>query len=199
MNKVTIESMVARWTGSERPTFGKRALLDDCGCRCAQGDVLHCAGVDDDGLRAMNVYHADVQVALLLRISRSHAVLLRVVNDSENGCPEDVLANPERILGPQAKLILAFWKKAEAISSQDQCQLEKRVLGANSAWQEWHKELRLGIQGRELVSADCLSQICCGFHSVVSAVREILLGVDADKLLFLPLFGIHDIRELDEA
>jgi hypothetical protein len=106
--KVTIENMVSRWSGLERPLF-KGKLIDSDGCKCAQGDVLFCAGYTDKQLRAMEQSKADAETARILSISRTHAVLLRQVNDRQGGCPQLVLSNPEQVLGDKAPILLAFW------------------------------------------------------------------------------------------
>lgn len=57
--EVTIESMVNRWSGLERPLF-RGKLIDKDGCKCAQGDVLACAGYTDEQLRNLEQLKADV-------------------------------------------------------------------------------------------------------------------------------------------
>ena len=113
---ITIETMVERWTGRDRPLF-KGSLIDSDGCYCAQGDVLHCAGFTDDQLRAMTQFNADAEVAKILGISRTHAVLLRNVNDKIGGAPQIVLSNPEQIVGDKAPLLLAFWLHLDGLSA----------------------------------------------------------------------------------
>jgi hypothetical protein len=97
---VTIEKMVERWSGLERPLF-KGKLIDPDGCKCAQGDVLSCAGWTDEQLRSLVQENADREVAKILGISKTHSVWLRVVNDSVGGAPQVVLSNPEELVGPQ--------------------------------------------------------------------------------------------------
>ena len=65
---ISIAAVVARWTSDQRPKLWKGRLIGGTGtpadpiCRCAQGDVLHFAGLSDDELReidqAMNVSYA---------------------------------------------------------------------------------------------------------------------------------------------
>jgi hypothetical protein len=112
---------VARWSDPARRPLFKGKLIDRDGdkggapgspdgpCMCAQGDVLFHNGFSPDDLRAMSQVRADAETARLLGISISHAILLRHVNDSEDGCPQDVLSDPARILGPNAHAILALW------------------------------------------------------------------------------------------
>jgi hypothetical protein len=105
---VTIDTMLERWSGLERPLF-KGKLIDAEGCKCAQGDVLFCAGFTDAQLRNMEQSKADRETATILGISRTHAVLLRNVNDKSRGCPQLVLSHPEQIIGDKAPILLAFW------------------------------------------------------------------------------------------
>jgi len=112
---VTIETMVQRWSGLERPLF-KGKLIDRDGCKCAQGDVLSCAGFTDHQLRAMTQNKADKEVAAILGISRTHAVLLRNVNDKVGGAPQLVLSDPAQVIGDQAPLLLAFWLHLDGLS-----------------------------------------------------------------------------------
>jgi hypothetical protein len=112
MQDVTIDSMVQRWSGLERPLFRGRLIdtLPDGTCaHCAQGDVLSCAGFTNDELKRMEQREADKEVARILGISITHAILLRSVNDNAGGCPQLVLSHPEQVLGDKAPILLAFW------------------------------------------------------------------------------------------
>lgn len=113
---VTIANIVERWSGLERPLF-KGKLIDKDGCKCAQGDVLSCAGYSDADLRSMEQSKADKETARILGISRTHAVLLRQVNDSQGGCPQLVLSHPEGIIGNKAPILLAFWLHLDSMDS----------------------------------------------------------------------------------
>ncbi len=113
---VTIEAMIERWSGMDRPLF-KGKLIDTDGCKCAQGDVLSCAGFTDEQLREMTQFNADKEVAQILGISRTHAVLLRNVNDKIGGAPQLVLSEPAQIIGDQAPLLLAFWLHLDGLSA----------------------------------------------------------------------------------
>ena len=115
---VTIESICNRWMSSERPLF-KGYLISDDGCCCAQGDVLRCSGYTDDQLRTMTQENADAEVAKLLGISRAQSVLLRIENDKEDGCPQDVLLNPAKILGDEWTEIDRFWRHLDAKTPEE--------------------------------------------------------------------------------
>lgn len=121
---ISIDSIVARWADPSRRPLFKGSLIDipsDGGdvCRCAQGDILHLAGWDDERLASVDQSQADAEVAALLGISRAHSILLRQVNDHADGCPQDVLAAPERVLGSHARLVLAFWRHLDTMTAED--------------------------------------------------------------------------------
>jgi hypothetical protein len=95
----------------------KGSLIDGEGCMCAQGQVLHyVGGMTPDDLRRIEQADADRQTAELLGISRTHAVLLRQVNDSMPGAPTCVLTEPEKVLGDQAQRVLAFWRHLDRMA-----------------------------------------------------------------------------------
>lgn len=133
MTHITIENIVARWSDpASRPLFKGRLIdisPDGDVCRCAQGDILHLAGWSDSRLAEASQFEADAKVAALLGISHAHSILLRHVNDRADGCPQDVLMAPEKILGPHAHLVLAFWRHMDAMTVEDW----RRVAAAGDA------------------------------------------------------------------
>ena len=114
----TISDLIARWNTDEGRPY-KGALIDlkafyvepdSIGCMCAQGQVLHLVGGwDAYRLNSESQSTADAATAKLLNISRSHAVLLRIVNDNADGAPAVVLTDPEKVLGDQWSKLLDFW------------------------------------------------------------------------------------------
>lgn len=89
----------------------------DLGCMCAQGQVLHLlGGWTPRQLMDANQELADLETAKLLNISISHAILLRQINDTVEGAPGIVLTNPELILGPNARGVLAIWRHFDAMT-----------------------------------------------------------------------------------
>jgi hypothetical protein len=54
----------------------------------------------------------------LLNISTAHAVLLRSVNDKIDGAPSIVLTHPEKVLGDQAHIVLAFWRHLDRMTGE---------------------------------------------------------------------------------
>ena len=132
-----IDQMVRRWTSTERPLF-KGSLIDESNgtvCYCAQGDVLHVAGWSDERLRTVTQARVDREVARLLGISLTHSILLRNVNDQQDGCPQDVLIAPEKILGDNAKTVLSFWRYLETLTTDYWNRLwDREWLAAKSEW-----------------------------------------------------------------
>ncbi len=130
-----IEKVLDRWV-NRRPRFAKGALIEidsspqrpcrtgeeagvESVCCCAQGDALRTCGVSTDDLWAMLVPEADRKVAKMLGISTFHSILLRKVNDSEAGCPENVLRFSDdglgKVLGPNWRAAIALGEMVDAI------------------------------------------------------------------------------------
>jgi len=87
---------------------------------CAQGQVLHFLdGVPAEGLRDYSQTKADKRVAQILGISRAHSILLRIVNDKQDGAPACVIRNPEQVLGDQAFVVLAFWRHLDRMAAAE--------------------------------------------------------------------------------
>src|SRR5271166_2225237 len=132
----TIDTMVKRWSDpAARPLFRGR-LIDGDGCCCAQGDVLRTCGWSDDQLRRAHQRTADRAVAEALGISITHSALLRTINDIPDGCPQDVLAHPERILGDQAPRILEFWRRLDQMPPAAMDAAVAKAPTGDEAWQE---------------------------------------------------------------
>jgi hypothetical protein len=80
-------------------------------------------------LRDTEQEKADRETAKLLNISIAHSILLRSINDSVDGAPSVVLTHPEKILGDQAKIVLAFWLHLDGMKAKDW----KKVAAARAA------------------------------------------------------------------
>jgi hypothetical protein len=117
----TIDELLDYWPGNI--PFKKKLVNDDGSCMCAQGQALHfLGGLTVDELRDIDQRDADLQVAKLFGISLAHSVLLRNINDTQDGAPACVIRNPEQVLGDQAQTVLAFWRHLD------------RMTPAASAW-----------------------------------------------------------------
>src|SRR5690606_11678267 len=119
MTTLTPEYFVTRWSDPQSRPLIKFKLIDETGCCCAQSDVLRCAGYSDQQLRDITQKAADREVARLLGITIAESVLIRVINDSEDGCPQDVFVAPEKVLGPHHRLWTAFARHIDQMTPQD--------------------------------------------------------------------------------
>jgi len=123
----TIEQLIVKWDSPDgHPYKGK--LIDwgayqadptNIGCMCAQGQALHLlGGMSPENIRTMQQQDADTETAKLLGISRTHAILLRSVNDTMDGAPAIVLTHPEKVIGNQAQTVLAFWRHMDRMTAK---------------------------------------------------------------------------------
>ena len=114
-----IETLINRWAEPDGIPF-KGELISADGCMCAQGQALHyVGGWSPDRLRNVKQAEADRETARLLNISVAHAVLLRMVNDSQPGAPSVVLTDPAQVLGDQADTVLAFWRRLDRMTAEE--------------------------------------------------------------------------------
>jgi hypothetical protein len=196
---VSIESMVERWSGLDRPLF-KGRLIDGDGCKCAQGDVLSCAGFTDDQLRSMTQNKADGEVAAILGISRTHAVLLRNVNDKVGGAPQLVLSDPAQVVGSKAPYLLAFWLHLDGLSDAtwNAAGYAARAATWDGAWDgAWAvaREAARGAAGYDAcdaawdaaLDAAGAARITSGTSSEIQGMDK--LEADGRKPYFLAFFG----------
>ena len=101
---------------------------------CAQGQALHFLdGMSVKDLKYFPQAKADKRIAELFGISLSHAVLLRIVNDSQDGAPASVIRNLEHVIGDQAQVVLAFWWHLDHMSGDDW--EAARAAAGEAAWE----------------------------------------------------------------
>jgi hypothetical protein len=122
-----LAELLERWDSGEGKPY-KGRLIDwdafeadksNIGCMCAQGQVLHLLGNwSPKRLANTEQEKADKATAKLLNISIAHSILLRSVNDKADGAPS-VLTHPEKILGDQAHIVLAFWLHLDRMKAKD--------------------------------------------------------------------------------
>ena len=114
----TYTDLIDRWNSDDGKPYKGELIdmdaynenLDGIGCMCAQGQVLHLlGGWTPAKLDNVGRYAADRETSNLLNISRAHAVLLRIVNDSADGAPAVVLTDPGAVLGDKWSSVLDFW------------------------------------------------------------------------------------------
>ena len=135
-----LAEILGRWDSGEGKPY-KGSLIDwsdyerdhsNIGCMCAQGQVLHLlGGWKPEKLRDTDQEKADRATAKLLNISIAHSVLLRSINDKADGAPSVVLTHPEKILGDQAQIVLAFWLHLDGMKKKD---WQRAAAAWNAAW-----------------------------------------------------------------
>ncbi len=200
MNK--IDAIISRWADLEsRPLF-KGKLIDDNGCCCAQGDILrHECRMSDEALRKMSQNKADREIAKLLGVPLFQSILLRYVNDSVKGCPQDVLSNIEKFLGPNHHKVLMLmehlrnkeWSHAEEERFYDipftvSYDRQNRILKA------------LGPYIAPVIST--VEEMIPGFNGRFSAyaIAEYIAFDELQKkgvpIYFLPLVGINSLDQI---
>jgi hypothetical protein len=123
-----LAELLQRWDSNEGKPYKGRLIDFDAfesdpqniGCMCAQGQVLHLiGGWSPKKLRDSDQQKADKATAKLLNISVAHSILLRSINDNADGAPSVVLTHPEKILGDQARIVLAFWLHLDRMKAKD--------------------------------------------------------------------------------
>src|SRR5271157_3420413 len=207
----TIDTMVKRWSDpAARPLFRGR-LIDEDGRCCAQGDVLRTCGWSDDQLRRAPQRTADRAVAEALGISITHSALLRTINDIQDGCPQDVLAHPERILGDQAPRILEFWLLLDQMPPAAMDAAVAKAPTGDEAWtagdeawaaagQEAQTAARAAARAANWAADRAETWPAARIATpwaVAMATAEIQGAAGLTAFYFLPLFGINDPSQLD--
>lgn len=125
----TIEELLDYWPGNI--PFKGALVSKDGSCMCAQGQALHFLdGLTVDELRMINQAIADKRIAKLFGISLAHSILLRLVNDGQEGAPSCVIRNPEQVLGDQAHVVLAFWRHLDQMNPADWAAAGEAALAA---------------------------------------------------------------------
>ncbi len=213
----SIEALIARWDANEGKPY-KGRLIDwsayeaaggdgitppaDIGCACAQGQVLLLAGGwEPKRLRDTAQSEADAATAKLLNISRAHAILLRSVNDQQDGAPSVVLTDPRRVLGNQWSKLLDFWWAFDRFSPDD---WRKVAAVWDAAWDAAWAAARAAARdaaraaardaawAAARAAARAAVRAAAG-DAVRAAAGEImgfeLLGQRGRDVFFLPMFG----------
>jgi hypothetical protein len=180
----TVTDIIARWdSGDGKPYKGSlidwsayEADTDSIGCKSAQGQVLHLiGGWSPTKLRDTDQEKADKATAKLLNISIAHSILLRSINDSVDGAPSIVLTHPEKVLGDQAKVVLAFWLHLDGMKAEDW----KKV---NAAWAAARAAARDAARDAAWAAAYACSEI--------QGAR--LMRERGQPFFFLPMFGFAE-------
>ena len=177
-NPTTVEELLDYWPGNI--PFKGSLVSDDGSCMCAQGQALHFLdGISADDLSNLKQEEADKRVAELFGISLAHAVLLRKVNDTEDGAPSVVIRNPEKVIGDQAHIVLAFWRHLDRMSPDDWITLA-------SAWASAWASARASAGASARASAGASARAT---NEIQGAAVMRAKGL---PFSFLPLFGFAD-------
>ena len=173
-----IKQLIARWDSPDGHPY-KGQLIDweayeanpeNIGCMCAQGQALHLVGgMPVKDLRSLPQSEADKQTASLLGISRAHAILLRSVNDSIDGAPAIVLTHPEKVLGDQAHIVLAFWRHLDRMTAK-----------------QWAAARAAAWVAAGAAAGDAAGAACAEIQGAA------LMRENGKTFYFLPMFGFAD-------
>ena len=176
----------------------------------AQGQVLHFLDhVSLADLRDYGQSRADSRVSELLGISRAHAVLLRIVNDGQDGAPTSVIRNPEQVLGDQAQAVLAFWRRLDRMTPKDWADAmaaggsAARDAATSAAWAAARSAARDAATSAAWAAAWAAAWDAAGeaawdaagaaARTAAGATNEIqgaaVMGTNSQPFLFLPFFG----------
>lgn len=162
---------------------------------CAQGQVLHF--LDHVSLADLSDYgqsKADSRVSELLGISRAHAVLLRIVNDGQDGAPTSVIRNPEQFLGDQAQVVLAFWRHLDRMTPKDWAAARDGAMAAawtpewDTAWTaEWDTAWTAACDAACDAGGQKTAKAAAGATNEIQGAA--VMGTNSQPFFFLPFFG----------
>ena len=181
-NPTTVEELLDYWPGNV--PFKGSLVSENGSCMCAQGQALHFLdNMSADDLRNLEQPKADKRIAELFGISRAHAVLLRLVNDRQDGAPAVVIRDPAQVIGDQAHVVLAFWRHLDRMSPDDWITLASAEASAEaSAWASAWASARDSAWASARVSAWATNEI----------QGAAVMRAKGLPFFFLPLFGFAD-------
>ena len=189
-----ITELLARWNTDEgKPGKGRLINYDnyspgDLSCMCAQGQVLYAiGGWSPERLRNAEQIEADKATAELLRISRTHAVLLRNVNDKEDGALSVVLTDPGKVLGDQWSKLLDFWAYMDTIDVAG-------WLEVHAAWAAAEAAARNAAGVAARTAAWDAAGVAARASNEIQG-REVLER-EGKPFFFLPMFGFASPDEI---
>lgn len=193
---------IARWDTDEGKPF-KGTLIDwksyggagdeppkDIGCMCAQGQVLHViGGWTPESLWNADQSTADEETAKLLNISRAHAILLRIINDSADGAPSIVLTDPSKVLGDQWGKLLDLWW---ALDQFDRPKWDEVIKGSKDM--SWFHQNTAQIAAEEAVISPCFRHTASDV--VRTAIRLLYLRYAAELVAHYASWEIQGFEKL---
>lgn len=191
----TVDDLLDWWPGN---IPFKGSLISDDNCMCAQGQALHfLGGMSPDDLRRIEQAEADNLVAKIMGISRAHSVLLRNVNDTQPGAPTCVIREPEKILGPEARRVLAFWRHLDRMkpAQWEAAQAAAWAAAGAVAWDAARAAAGDAAQAAAWAAAGAAAWDAAWASNEIQGA-SVMRG-KGRPFFFLPLFGIATPEELD--
>ena len=183
-----ISELIAQWDSNEGKPFkgslidadAYKANPDSPSCMCAQGQALHyIGGRSIEWLQNVEQSEADAETAKLLGISLAHAILLRSVNDSVDGAPSIVLTNPEKVIGDQAHIVLAFWLHLDAMTAE-----------------QW-AAARAAARDAARAAAGAAARAAAGATNEIQGAA--VMRANGTPFYFLPVFGFANPEAIEVA
>ena len=204
-----LAELIARWDSGEGKPYKGRLIDWDAyeadpsslSCLCAQGQVLSVVGGwTPEQLKGTAQRDADKATADLLGISTAHAVLLRSINDKADGAPSIVLTHPEKVLGDQAHIVLAFWRHLDRMTN------EQWVAARDVAWVAAEDAARDAAEdaARAAAGAAAGDAVWAAARVAVGAAARVaqyasseiqgarIMREKGQPFTFLPMFGFAD-------
>jgi hypothetical protein len=189
------ETLLAFWKEPRNIPF-KRSLISEeppkdgenpTTCMCAQGQALYMiGGYTEEDLRNTEQSKADKKVAELLGISVAHSILLRQINDCQDGAPSDVLTNPEKYLGKNYQTVLNFWTFMDSLSEDQWKEVASRYNAIDHAARAAAWDV---ARDAASTAARAAAGSTAGYVSG-SATYELIGGIE--NPVFVPLFDNLD-------
>ena len=192
------QEMVNFWIDPRNIPFkGKLIDLDgidanNTPCMCAQGQTLFKNGYTVEQLKNMKQSEADRETARILGISVAHSVLLRYINDEDEGAPQDVLSIPQKYLGPNWEHVLEFWWKLDELTEDQWNTIHLRYGDFYyNQHSEWVKATDEAIKAaRETIGREFsfnVADAACAVYGWAAdrATREIIGGVKNPVFLLM--------------
>ena len=191
----TVEELLDYWPGNI--PFKGELVSDDGSCMCAQGQALHFLDkYSASDLRNTGQATADKRVAQLFGISCAHSVLLRIVNDRQDGAPSSVIRNPEQVLGNQAHVVLAFWRYLDRMTATDwdAAGVAAGDAAGDAAWAAAKAAAGAAAGAAAWVAAGgAAGAAAWGAAGASSEIQgAAVMRANGQSFFFLPLFGFAD-------
>ena len=181
----TIDELLNYWPGNI--PFKNKLVSNDGTCMDAQGQALHfLGGLTVDELRNIDQRDVDLRVAKLFGISLAHSILLRNINDTQDGAPTCVIRNPEQVLGDQAQTVLAFWRHLDRMTPADK-EAVREAARAVSLSRKAAGEAARALAG---AAAGAAAREASGATSEIQGAA--VIRANNQPFVFLPLFGFSD-------